>query len=96
GAYREQLTVKIRLEREVQNKMFQVEGLIDSGATLSVIDRSFVKENEIDTIEIPIPIKVYNTDGSPNAVGEISERVVMGMWIGSHYEEFTFNVVDLG
>ncbi|TFK58539.1 hypothetical protein BDN72DRAFT_750576, partial [Pluteus cervinus] len=69
GAYREQLTVKIRIEREVQNKMFQVEALIDSGATLSVIDQSFVKENKIDTIKIPIPIKVYNADGSPNAVG---------------------------
>ena len=75
---------------------FRITALLDSGCTNSCIDKKFVRENGINTIKLPIPVQVYNADGSPNAAGPLTEIVKLHVKIGSHVELMEFSLVELG
>ena len=73
-----------------------VKALLDSGATGLFIDRQFVHKNGLKTRILPIPIKVYNVDGSLNQGGSITEEVTLMMSHRGHKEKAVFEVCDLG
>jgi transposase InsO family protein len=70
--------------------------LLDSGCTGSCIDKEFVRKNNIQTRKVPLPIPVYNADGSLNEGGPITEFVEMRMVIQDHTERIQFAVSSLG
>lgn len=78
------------------SESFSVKALLDSGCTGSSIDQTFVQEHGIATIKLPVPIPVYNADGSHNAGGPITECVELRVKIQDHVEKLSFAVTNLG
>ena len=50
---RKQMMVNVRLEATDDRRTFEVKALLDSGCTLTSIDRKFVAENKINTYSLP-------------------------------------------
>ena len=73
-----------------------MEALLDSGCTGSCIDQTFIRENGINTQKLPIPVMVYNADGTPNSAGAITEVVRLHVKIRDHIEIAEFAVTELG
>jgi len=91
-----QLDLELTLGTLDDRRNFRVNALLDSGCTGSCIDRTFVKENGINTEKLPILVMVYNADGTPNSAGAITETVRLHVKIQSHIEIAEFAVTDLG
>ena len=60
--------------------------LLDSGCTKTTIDERFAKEKGLKMYKLPVPIPVYNTDGSINSTRSIKEFAIVKMRIGYHSE----------
>ena len=69
--------------------------LVDSGCSGSSIDESFVWEKGLTTHKLPVPIPVYNANGSPNSSGSISKFVTIELNIGEHSECLALAVTKL-
>ena len=76
--------------------ILQIIMLLDSGCTGSCIDKEYVHENNIQTKKVPLPIPVYNADGSLNEGGPITEFVEVRMVIQDHTERIQLAVTNLG
>ena len=79
------LEVKAVVARPDGSKL-PIIALVDSGCSGSAIDETFVKENNLLTHDIPIPIPVYNADGTMNKGGTISKFTMVELLIGKHSE----------
>jgi len=77
------------------SKVHSVKALLDSGAMGNFIDRDFVRTKGINTQSISRPIPVYNVDGSPNEVGQISEVVDVVLHYKTHSERTLLAVSSL-
>jgi hypothetical protein len=73
------MDVPVHLQTLDSGSIFQLRALLDSGCTGSCIDKEFIRKNDIRTRKIPRPIPVYNTDGTLNEGGPITEFVEMRM-----------------
>ena len=60
--------------------------LIDSGCTISAIDKDFVTQKRINTFPVKNPMPVYNADGIRNGNGDITEAVELHLEINGHKE----------
>ena len=69
--------------------------LLDSGCTRTTIDERFAKEKGLKTYKLPVPIPVYNADGSINSTGSIREFAIVKMRIGDHSEQITMAMSNL-
>jgi len=54
----------------------------------------FIKENNLDTIQLPFPITCYNADGTTNKNGSVTEVIKMNMTIGDHQELIQLSVTN--
>ena len=77
-------------------KMFCKQALINLGYMSSCINQRFIKENNLDMIQLPFPITCYNADGTTNKNGSVMEVVKMNMTIGGHQELIQLLVTNLG
>ena len=59
----------------VYGKKAQAEALVDSGATTSFINKSFVEKNNLVTIKLANPYEVKNADGTINKAGQITHAL---------------------
>ena len=91
-----QLNIRVKLSTTDTHKTFCKQALIDSGSSTSCISRKFVKENLINTRQLPFPITCYNADGSTNKDGSVTEVTEMNMTIGDHQELIQLSVTNLG
>jgi len=78
------------------SEVHSVKALLDSRATGNFIDRDFVGTKGINTRSISRPIPVYNVDGSPNEVGQISEVVDVVLCYKTHSKRTLLAVSSLG
>jgi len=78
------------------SEVHSVKALLDSRATGNFIDQDFVRTKGINTWSISCPILVYNMDGSPNEVGQISEVVDVVLCYKTHSERTLLAVSSLG
>ena len=69
--------------------------LLDSGCTGTTIDERFAKEKGLKTYKLPVPIPIYNADGSINSAGSIREFAIVKMRIGDHSEQITMAMSNL-
>ena len=74
----------------------QAVALVDSGATTSFINKSFVETNKLVTIKLATPYQVKNADGTLNKGGRITEAVKAYIEIGTHKHKQLLLVTDLG
>jgi len=78
------------------SEVHSIKALLDSGAMGNFIDRDFVQTKGINTRSISRPIPVYNVDGSPNEVGQISEVVDVVLCYKTHSKRTLLAVSSLG
>ncbi|KAJ3494703.1 hypothetical protein NLJ89_g10750 [Agrocybe chaxingu] len=77
-------------------RSFDLDALLDSGATGCYISETFVRVNHCQLITLPRPIPVYNVDGSLNRNGSIKHVVDLEVTIKDHRERLRFSVTNLG
>jgi len=78
------------------SELHSVEALLDCGATRSLINRDFVHAKGMNTRTLSHNIPVFNVDGSPNEVGQISEVVDVVLRYKTHSERMLLAVSRLG
>jgi len=91
-----QLNIRVKLMTTDTHKTFCKQALVDSESTSSCISRKFIKENNLDTIQLPFPITCYNADRTTNKSGSVTEVVRINMTIGDHQELIQLSVTNLG
>ena len=69
--------------------------LLDSGYTRTVIDKTFAKEKDLPIHKLPIPIPIYNADGTFNDGGLISEFALLELQIVEHKEQIAMALSNL-
>ena len=91
-----QLNLSVVLKTLEDQRAFRTTALLDSGCTGSCINRQFVNKHHIPTQRMPIPIPVYNADGTRNQAGPITEMAELVLAIGEHQERIQLAVTNLG
>jgi hypothetical protein len=73
----------------------QVSALVDSGATSSFIDQTFVVQHNIPVIKKSTPVPVEVIDGRTIASGAIThETTPLELCIGKHTEKIVLNIIS--
>ena len=78
------------------DQVFKVNALLDSGATGLYLDKRFVERHNITTRALPVPMRVYNADGTHNSNGVITHEAQLVFTVQGHTSKEWFYVVDLG
>jgi len=91
-----QLNIWVKLTTIDIHKTFCKQALVDSGSMSLCISQKFIKENNLDMIQLLFPITCYNTNGTANKNGSVIEVVKMNMTIGDHQELIQLLVTNLG
>ena len=78
---------RIEVSLWVYGKQQQALALIDSGATLSIINTDFVKKHHLVTDDLQFPMQICNANGSYNSKGEIRHKVDTFMQHDVHKEK---------
>lgn len=68
--------------------------MIDSGATTSFINQSFVDSHRIPTTPRQFPFAVHDVDG--RSLGTVNREVTAHIRLGAHEERITLNVLSTG
>ena len=80
---------------KTNGEKFPVTALLDSGCTGTVIDKEFAKQKDLPIHKLPIPIPVYNADGTFNDGGSIFEFALLELQIGEHKEQIAMALSNL-
>ena len=81
-----QLNIRVNLSTIDTHRTFCKQALVDSESLISCISQKFVKENLINTHQLPFLITCYSANGSTNRDRSITEVVKINMTIGDHQE----------
>ena len=89
-------TFKIKATLETPSgKTLNIITLLDSRCTGTTIDERFAKEKGLKTYKLPVPIPVYNVDGSINSAGSIREFAIIEMRIGEYSKRIAMAISNL-
>jgi len=78
------------------SELHSIKALLDCGATGSFIDRDFICSKGMNTRTLSCNIPVFNVNGSPNEVGQISKVVDIVLCYKTHSERMLLAVSRLG
>ena len=95
-AHRTSLQLTVELSTIDTGELHSMEALLDSRAIESFIDQGFICSKGLNTWTILYSIPVFNVDGSPNEVDEISKVVDILLWYSSHSERVLLAILGLG
>ena len=90
------MLLPVTLEELNSLKGCTVTGLLDSGATGGFISERLVEERGMEKEPLPLPVPVYNADGTPNRGGVITHVVRLRLKVYDHSEVFALAVTDTG
>ena len=86
--------IKATLETPL-GKILDIITLLDSEYTRTTIDERFAKEKGLKMYKLPVPIPVYNADGSINSAGSIREFAIVKMRIRDHSKQIAMAMSNL-
>jgi hypothetical protein len=92
----QEIFIKVSLCTLDTHDQIDPRALLDCGVTGLFIDKTFVEKNGLKTCTLPHPLKVFNVDGSPNSMGQITEEVSLSVSHKGHKEIAVFEVTNLG
>ena len=85
-----------RLHTVDSNCPLAMKALIDCGATGEFIDHEFVQAHELQTYQLPHPIRLYNTDRLPNEIRKITKAIILIVQYKGHKSQSKFYVLSVG
>ena len=88
-----EVTVKIRLEKNVIQKEVTVKALLDSRVTELVISLEFARKQEFKLKKIERPIYIRNVNGSFNKKGLIEHIVEINIYYQQYKKRIEINVI---
>ena len=91
-----QLNIWVKLTTTDTHKTFCKQALVNSGSMSSCISQKFIKENNLNTIQLLFPITCYNANGTANKSGSVTEVIRINITIGDHQELIQLSVTNLG
>ena len=80
------LQLSIQIQTTDTGELFELQALLDSGASGLFINLEFVKAKQINTCQLTRPIPVNNVDRSLNKRGPIQEVVELVLWYNRHHK----------
>ena len=83
---------QVLLERKTMDTL----SLIDSGAGLDLIDRTFIKDWSLPRRKLKKPLAIWNRDGSINKNKKITDYVKLGAIIDQQWIKLKLTIADLG
>jgi RNase H-like domain found in reverse transcriptase/Reverse transcriptase (RNA-dependent DNA polymerase)/Integrase zinc binding domain/Integrase core domain/Chromo (CHRromatin Organisation MOdifier) domain/Retroviral aspartyl protease len=90
----EHLVVSVRIHFE--NKVLDVQAMIDSGANASFIDVSFAKHHQLPLELRPEPATLALFDGEPSSAGKITHTCRLRLSLNLHHEDLILEVSKSG
>jgi hypothetical protein len=79
----------------ILEKIPQMSALVDSGATSSSIDQTFVTQHNIPVVKKFTPVPVEVIDGRTIASGAITHKTTpLEFRIGKHTEKIVLNIIS--
>ena len=93
---RQSITIPITLYKTENGKIAETTALIDSGATICVIDLHFARRMKWPLQRLGRPIEARNADGTSNKGGMIRYQVDLNLRIEDRNSLQCFFVMDLG
>ena len=94
--HRKSLFIPTLLQTVDTGECFQVSGLLDSGATHSVISKSFVKERNWNVYQLNTSFVPRNFDGSRPEENRIDSAIDLIVTCQNHSEKMSFLVAETG
>ena len=85
----------IKIQISSNGTTYELEALLDSGATATYISHTFVEDNQIPTRKLPTPLYVFNADDTINK-RSITHEVKFTITVQGHCSTEWFYVADLG
>ena len=88
-----EVTVKIRLKQEEEEKGIVVEALLDSKTTVLVMSEKFARKHRFRRTKLERPIYVRNVDDIVNYMGPIVDIVEMEIYFRGHKKKISVDVI---
>ena len=96
GTKGQDLKLRVTIESLATGSQYEADALLDSGATGSCVNKDYVEAQGLQIKKLPLPLPVYNADGTLNEGGAIEGFVEVRMLIGDHAERIKLAVTNLG
>ena len=96
GTKGQDLKLRVTIESLATGSQYEADALLDSGATGSCVNKDYVEAQGLQIKKLPLPLPVYNADGTLNEGGAIEGFVEVRMLIGDHAERIELAVTNLG
>ena len=96
GTKGKDLKISVMIKNISNHNQIETLALLDSGATGSCVNKSFVEKHGLTIKKLPIKIPIYNADGSLNNNGSIEGFAEVRMTIGDHSERIELAITNLG
>ena len=84
------------IENISNHNQIETLALLDSGATGSCVNKSFVEKHGLMIKKLPIKIPIYNANGTLNNNGSVEGFTEVRMTIGDHSERIELAITNLG
>ena len=91
--YLREVTVKIRLKQEEEEKGIVIEVLLDSGVTGLVMSKEFAKKHRFRRTKLERLVYVRNVNGILNYAGPIVDTVEVEIFFKGHKERTSIDVI---
>jgi len=89
-----EVTVKIGLKQEEEEKGVVTEALLDSGVTELVMSEEFARKHKFRRTKLERPVYVRNVDGMLNYVGPIVDTVEVEIFFKGYKERMSIDVIE--
>ena len=88
-----EVTMKIGLKYEEEEKRIIVDALLDSGAIGLMMSKEFTRKHRFRRTKLERPIYVRNVDGTLNYMGPIEDIVEIEIYFKRHKEKTSIDVI---
>ena len=96
GTKGKDLKILVTIKNINNHNQIETLTLLDSGATGSCVNKSFVEKHGLMIEKLLIKIPIYNADGTLNNNGSVEGFTEVRMTIGDHSERIKLAITNLG
>lgn len=91
----DELEIQGTIQDSIQDTSYPATLLVDSGCSLSCIDRNYVRRKGLRAYKLSKPLPAYNADGTPNEGGTVTHYVRITLRLKGHEENLILPITTL-